>query len=66
MIFTGLRVAFMDYVLHPLAALWGVKNKKDKVRFVEQAWLLVYYSGFFTLGMVRLPFLNVLVVFQLR
>jgi acyl-CoA-dependent ceramide synthase len=48
-IFTGLRAAVMDYILIPLAK--GV-NERNKIRFSEQAWLLVYYSVFWTLGMV--------------
>ncbi|OCL10728.1 longevity assurance proteins LAG1/LAC1 [Glonium stellatum] len=50
-VFTGLRVAVMDYILYPLAGLGGIKAKKEKVRFAEQAWLLVYYTVFWTLGM---------------
>ena len=51
-IFTGLRAAFMDYVLRPLARKGGVKNARDETRFAEQAWLMIYYSVFWTLGMV--------------
>jgi acyl-CoA-dependent ceramide synthase len=51
-IFTGLRAAVMDYVLLPFAKRGGVKTKRNKIRFSEQAWLLVYYSVFWTLGMV--------------
>jgi hypothetical protein len=53
-IFTGLRAAFIDYILTPLAKKGGVKTPKNCTRFAEQAWLLVYYSVFWTLGMVRL------------
>jgi acyl-CoA-dependent ceramide synthase len=52
-VFTGLRAAVMDYALLPLAKKGGVKSEKDQTRFAEQAWLLVYYSVFWTLGMVR-------------
>jgi very-long-chain ceramide synthase len=51
-IFTGLRAAFLDYILMPLAKKGGVKTERDCTRFAEQAWLLVYYSVFWTLGMV--------------
>jgi len=50
-IFTGLRAAVMDYILMPLAKKGGVKTERDQTRFSEQAWLLVYCSVFWTLGM---------------
>jgi len=50
-VFTGLRAAVMDYALTPLAKMGGIKTQKDTTRFAEQAWLLVYYSVFWTLGM---------------
>jgi acyl-CoA-dependent ceramide synthase len=49
---TGVRVAVMDYLLMPLARLGGVESKKTEIRFAEQGWLVVYYSLFWTLGMV--------------
>lgn len=52
--FTGLRAGFMSYVLAPLAKQLGISKKKDVTRFSEQAWLVCYYSIFWTLGMVRL------------
>ena len=52
--FTGLRVAVMDYVLVPLAQNSGIAKKKKKVRFAEQAWVLIYYGSFWSLGMVGL------------
>jgi very-long-chain ceramide synthase len=51
-IFTGLRVATMDYVLDPLARSGGIKSKKGLDRFKEQGWLIVYYSGSWALGTV--------------
>lgn len=54
-VFTGLRVAVMDYLLDPLARLGGIRTKKGLDRFKEQAWLIVYYTGSWSLGMVR-PF----------
>ena len=52
-IFTGLRVAVMDYVLDPLARLVGIRTKKELDRFKEQAWLIIYYTGSWSLAMVR-------------
>ena len=54
-LFTGMRSATMDYVLIPLARLGGIANKKGRTRFAEQGWLFLYYSGFWTLGMVSWP-----------
>ena len=51
-VFTGLRAAVMDYCLVPFAKWGGVKGKKDTMRFAEQAWLLLYYALFWSLGMV--------------
>lgn len=51
-LFTGLRASLMDYVLKPFAQWAGVEKKKDLVRFSEQAWLLIYYSVFWSIGMV--------------
>ena len=51
-VFIGLRVAIMDYVLMPLARASGIQKKKARVRFAEQAWLLLYSSIFWSLGMV--------------
>ncbi|CCU76741.1 TRAM1 Lag1 CLN8 superfamilz protein/sphingosine N-acyltransferase lag1 [Blumeria hordei DH14] len=50
-VFTGLRAAVMNYGLMTLAKTWGIKAKRDQTRFSEQAWLLIYYSIFWTLGM---------------
>ncbi|KAI1337228.1 longevity assurance proteins LAG1/LAC1 [Xylariaceae sp. FL0016] len=50
-LFTGLRAGVMEHILAPLAKHWGVSKKKDITRFSEQAWLLIYYSIFWTLGM---------------
>ncbi|KIV91354.1 hypothetical protein PV10_05900 [Exophiala mesophila] len=43
-VFTGLRCSVMDYILTPLASTLGLKKRKPKVRFSEQAWILIYYS----------------------
>ncbi|KAH6675123.1 TLC domain-containing protein [Halenospora varia] len=50
-VFTGLRAAVMDYILSPFAKYYGVDTKKNRTRFAEQAWLLVFYSVFWPLGM---------------
>jgi acyl-CoA-dependent ceramide synthase len=55
-IFTGLRAAAIDYVLIPLAKMGGARTTRTQTRFAEQAWLLVYYSVFWTLGMVSRRF----------
>ena len=49
---TGLRAATMTHVLVPLARWGGVKKRKGRVRFAEQAWLFLYAAVFFSLGMV--------------
>lgn len=52
-VLTGLRAAIMDYLLVPLAQMAGVTTKKDKTRFAEQAWILIYDSTVWSLGMVQ-------------
>lgn len=56
--FTGLRVAVMDYLLVPLAQGAGLTKKKEKMRFAEQTWLIVYHGTFWSLGMVNLASIN--------
>lgn len=41
----------MDYVLAPIAAQFGITKRKAKVRFAEQAWILLYYIMFWSTGM---------------
>lgn len=53
-LFTGLRAATMEYVLAPFGKVWGVRRTKDLTRFSEQSWLLVYYTVFWTMGIVRI------------
>ena len=50
--FTFLRATSVDYIFMPFARRGGISTKKDLIRFAEQAWLLIYYSVFWTLGMV--------------
>lgn len=49
-VFTGLRCISMDYVLSPVAEWCGIKKKKAKVRFAEQAWILIYPAFTWTTG----------------
>jgi hypothetical protein len=51
-VFTGLRASIMDYILIPFAKSHNVRTERNQTRFAEQAWLLIYYSVFWTLGMV--------------
>jgi len=44
----------MEYIFAPFAKSQGVAKRKDITRFSEQAWLLLYYSVFWTLGIVSL------------
>lgn len=52
-LFTGLRAAVLDYVLVPLAQLAGIDKKKGRARFAEQAWILIYDTVFWCMGMVQ-------------
>jgi very-long-chain ceramide synthase len=51
-LFTGLRAAAMDYVFKPWAERGGVPSKKGRVRFAEQAWQMLYYGIFWSIGFV--------------
>lgn len=50
---TGLRAAAMEYFLAPFAKYMGLRKKKEVTRFSEQAWLVIYCSIFWSLGLVR-------------
>jgi acyl-CoA-dependent ceramide synthase len=50
-LFTGLRAGVMEHVLAPLGKRWGIAKRKDATRFSEQAWLLIYCSIVWPLGM---------------
>lgn len=50
-VFTGLRCAVMDYLLFPFAGFLGVKKRKPKVRFAEQAWICIYPTFSWSIGM---------------
>lgn len=49
--FTAVRAFMLDYVLSPLAGACGIRNKKGRVRFAEQAYVLLYYFLYWTWGM---------------
>jgi very-long-chain ceramide synthase len=51
-LFTGLRAATMEYILAPLAKSQGISKRRVITRFSEQAWFVIYYSIFWTLGLV--------------
>lgn len=53
-IFTGLRVLVMEYLLDPIARSFGIRSRKGLVRFKEQAWLVMYCTCSWSLGMVRI------------
>ncbi|KAI1379067.1 longevity assurance proteins LAG1/LAC1 [Hypoxylon crocopeplum] len=50
-LFTGLRAGLMEHVLAPLGRHWGISKRKEITRFSEQAWMLIYYCVFWTLGL---------------
>lgn len=51
-LFTLLRSTILDYVFVPLAKRGGITTQRALVRFSEQAWLVLYYSIFWGVGMV--------------
>jgi very-long-chain ceramide synthase len=51
-VFTLLRASAIEYLFFPFARKNGIRTHKALVRFAEQAWLLLYYTFFWTLGMV--------------
>ncbi len=51
--FTALRAISIEHILQPLAGPLGVAPK-NRLRFAEQGWLVLYYGYFWTLGMVCL------------
>lgn len=48
--FTAYRAFMLDYILMPLAASCGIRQRKGRVRFAEQAHLLIYYYVYWTWG----------------
>jgi acyl-CoA-dependent ceramide synthase len=53
LLFTGLRASVINFVLEPFAQRLGIESKKDITRFGEQAWAFIYYSTFWSLGIVE-------------
>ncbi|KAK5109134.1 hypothetical protein LTR62_007496 [Meristemomyces frigidus] len=51
-LFTGLRAGSLDYILLPLAGWCGIAKKKDRIRFGEQSYMMLYYIIYWTWGMV--------------
>lgn len=51
-VITGLRVAVMEYLLQPIASWGGIRKTKAKMRFTEQAWMLIYFTCSWCFGMV--------------
>lgn len=51
-VLTLVRAAILDYVLSPLAQFAGIAKRKERDRFAEQAWILIYSSASWSLGMV--------------
>ena len=49
-VFTGARCIIMDYILNPLAQFLGISKKKAKIRFAEQAWIVLYSGLSWTFG----------------
>ncbi|KAK5170283.1 Sphingosine N-acyltransferase lag1 [Saxophila tyrrhenica] len=47
----GVRAFMLDYVLTPLAGLWGIRNPRTRDRFAEQSFLLLYYIIFWNWGL---------------
>ncbi|QPG96715.1 hypothetical protein C2857_005076 [Epichloe festucae Fl1] len=50
-VLTGLRAGVMNHMLAPFASHWGVSKAKDRTRFAEQGWMLMYYNVFWPVGM---------------
>lgn len=53
-LFWFLREASMRWLWEPLARKLNLKEGKTKVRFAEQGWNLLYYSVFWSLGLVSI------------
>jgi acyl-CoA-dependent ceramide synthase len=49
--FTAARVIMMDYVLKPLTAKLGILKPKTQTRFIEQSYMIIYYTVFWSWGL---------------
>lgn len=47
---TAFRAFMLDYVLTPFASQLGIKRTKQKIRFAEQSYMLLYYSVYWVWG----------------
>lgn len=54
-LFWFLRDASIRWVWEPLAGRFGITSKRAVARFAEQGWALLYFSVFWSIGMVSLP-----------
>lgn len=48
--FFAARASLLEYVFLPLAATCGIKKRKGRVRFAEQAYVLLYYGFYWAWG----------------
>jgi len=55
-VLVGLRAAVMDHILKPLVRMGGIESKKAGARFAEQAWVMIYATTSWILGMVKFRF----------
>ncbi|KYG42294.1 hypothetical protein M433DRAFT_158048, partial [Acidomyces richmondensis BFW] len=49
--FTALRASALEYLLLPLAGKLGIKQRKGRVRFAEQAYMMIYYALYWGWGL---------------
>ncbi|WPH03228.1 Hypothetical protein R9X50_00610500 [Acrodontium crateriforme] len=50
-LFTAVRAFSLGYALMPLAGYCGIAKKKMRVRFAEQAYMMVYYAIYWCWGL---------------
>lgn len=48
--FTALRASALEYLLLPLAGKLGIKQRKGRVRFAEQMYMMIYYALYWGWG----------------
>ncbi|KAK4502368.1 hypothetical protein PRZ48_005793 [Zasmidium cellare] len=49
--FMAFRAFMLDYVLMPIASYCGIGRRKGRVRFAEQAYMLIYYTIYWLWGL---------------
>lgn len=42
----------MRWLWEPLARKWNITDRRAKIRFAEQGWNILYYTVFWSLGLV--------------